>query len=245
MVELLTQSQNISEPFYLKVAQGEVSGHTSVHKFGANFDIDVGSSPESIWTYGGLYPWDSLSSPEILYVKSDNAADTSSIVVQGLDEDWNAVAETVQMAGTTPVATSNTFRRVYRMQYNHGYPNQGTITAHVTSGSGTVVAHIEEQYAQTLMTVYTVPAGYTGYMLNLDASLNKGEDGNLRIFQRPFGESFKIAHMAEIYERSYRYDFSVPLKFIEKTDIDFRLAEVETSNTRVTANFDMLLVLNV
>lgn len=231
-------------PFYLSVAKGDVPGYSSIHKFGANFDIDPSSDPESVWTGGGLYPWDSLDSAETLYIKSDDSADTSTIEIQGLDSNWSAITETVSMTGTTAVTTTNTFRRVYRMAYNHGDPNVGTITAHVTSATGTVVAHIEGGYGQTLMCIYTVPAGYTGYMLNLDASLNKNEDGNLRVFQRPFGGAFKVAHMAEIYESIYRFDFAIPLKFEEKTDIDFRMAEVETNDTRCTANFDMLLVEN-
>ena len=233
-----------SSPFMLEVAKGNVDGHSSIHKFGANFDIDTNSDPETIWTQGGLYPWDSLATPQTLYVKSDSSSDTSTLEIQGLDSNWDEIIETVTLTGTTAVTTTNTFRRVYRMEYNQGNLNDGVITAHVTSGTGTVVAHIEEEYAQTLMMVYTVPAGYTGYMLNLDASLNKAEDGNLRVFRRPFGRSFRITHVAEIYESSYRYDFSIPLGFDEKTDIDFRLAEVETNNTRVTANFDMLLVRN-
>jgi hypothetical protein len=36
----------------------------------------------------------------------------------------------------------------------------------------------------------------------------------------------------------------VPLKFAEKTDIDFVAAEAETNNTRVTGTFEILLVIN-
>tara|TARA_R110001599_G_scaffold5573_2_gene27943 strand:+ start:687 stop:1418 length:732 start_codon:yes stop_codon:yes gene_type:complete len=230
--------------FELEVAKGAIAGHSSIHKFGANFDVDTNSDPESVWTYGGLYPWDSLVSPQIIYLKSSNSGDTSTVRVQGLDENWNEVSEIISITGVTVVSTTTTFRRVFRMVYDTGASNVGAITAHVTNGTGVVVAHIPATYGQTLMAIYTIPAGFTGYMLNLDATLNKGEDGNLNLYRREFGTSFNIAHMAEIYQNTYRYDFSVPLVFTEKSDIDFRLAEVETSNTRVTSNFDMILIEN-
>ena len=50
-----------SEPFELQVARGQIPGHSVVHKFGANFDIDNNSEPETVWTAGGLYPWSALS----------------------------------------------------------------------------------------------------------------------------------------------------------------------------------------
>lgn len=226
------------------IARGLVKDTSFIHKFGANFDIDTNSDPETVWSAGGLYPWDALATAQTLYIQSDDAADTSSLEIQGLDENYELLTEEVQMNGTTTVTTTNTFIRVYRMIYNHTAVNVGTVTARVTSGAGTVVAQIDPDYAQTLMCIYTVPAGYTAYLLAGDASLNKAEDGNIRFYQRPFGRSFKIAHMAEIYENWYRYDFPIPLPLPEKTDLDVRIAEVETNNTRCTANFDLVLIKN-
>lgn len=226
------------------IARGLVGDTSFIHKFGANFDIDTNTDPETVWTAGGLYPWSALATAQTLYVQSTSSSDTSELEIQGLDENYNQQTETVQMNGITTVTTSNTFIRVFRMIYNHTAVNVGTVTARVTSGSGTIVGQIDETYGQTLMCVYTIPAGYTGYLLCIDASLNKAEDGNIRVYQRPFGRSFKVAHMAELFQNSYRYDFPIPLPFYEKCDLDIRLAEVETNNTRCTANFDIVLIKN-
>ena len=40
---------------YLDVARDAISNSKIVHKFGANFDIDQGTDPESVWTGGGVY----------------------------------------------------------------------------------------------------------------------------------------------------------------------------------------------
>jgi hypothetical protein len=225
----------------LGVAKGQFDDVTSVHKFGANFDIDNTSVPETVWTAGGLYPWSSLATAQTLYCLSDSASDTSTLTIQGLDSDYNLLTETVTLTGTTAVTTTNQFIRVFRMSYNGGASNVGTVTARVTSGSGTIVAQIDEEFSETLMCVYTIPAGYTGYLLCGDASVQKNKDVQIKFFVRQFGQSFKIAHMAEVFERTYRYDFPIPMKLPEKTDLEVRADNVESNNTRLTANFDLIL----
>ena len=121
--------------------------------------------------------------------------------------------------------------------------NVGDITARVTSASGTVVAQIDIDYGQSLMAIYTVPAGKTAYD-RAGYTVQKNKDAQVRLFQRPTNQDFRIAHMAETFESSYRYDFAPQLRFPEKTDLEIRVSEVETNATRVTANFDLVLVDN-
>ena len=233
-----------SEPFELQVARGQIPGHSFVHKFGANFDIDNNSEPETVWTFGGLYPWSALSSAQILYCASTSGSDTDALEIYGLDADFNEQIETVQLDGTNPVTTTQEFLRVYRMIYRDSAQNAGVITARVVSGAGTVVADIQTGFAQTLMALFTVPAGHTAYLLCGDLSVQKNKDAQVLFFQRPFGSNFRIAHMAEVYENTYRYDFPIPIPLPEKTDLEVRVDNVETNNTRVTANFDLILVKN-
>ena len=42
--------RNTAEPFYLSVSKELVAGHERIHKFGANFQIDSNTDPETIWT---------------------------------------------------------------------------------------------------------------------------------------------------------------------------------------------------
>lgn len=227
--------------FQLAAAKGLYPDIQTIHKFGANFDIDNGSVPETVWSAGGLYPWSALSTAQTLYCLSDDAADTSTLTIEGLDSNYDLLTETITLTGTSAVTTTNQFLRVYRMMYNGGSENAGTITARTVSDSGTVVAQIDEGLSQTLMCVYTVPRGYTAYLLVGDATVQKNKDAQVRFFVRPFGQSFRVGHMAELFESSYRYDFPVPMKLTEKTDLDVRISEVESNNSRVTANFDLIL----
>ena len=229
-----------SPEFYLDVSRGAIPNAFSIHKFGANFDIDQNTDPESVWTGGGLYPWSSLSSAQTIYCISTSASDTATLTIEGFDANYEQQTETGTLTGTTAVTTSSTFIRVFRMSYEDG-ANVGDITARVTSGTGTVVAKIDAGYAQTLMAVYTIPAGFTGYMVALDATIDGTKTCQVLMYHRLTGKPFRIAHVAESTGH-YRYDFSVPLKLPEKTDIDIRINEVSGNDARVTANFDIILL---
>ena len=225
---------------YLDVARLVIPNSKIVHKFGANFDIDQATDPESVWTGGGLYPWASLATPQTIYCISTSASDTATLTVEGLDANYNEQTESVTLTGTSAVVTTSTFIRVFRMTYEDG-ANVGTITARVTSGTGTVVAQIDVAYAQTLMAVYTVPAGHTGYMVALDGTIDSNKNCQILMYHRLFGKPFRIAHIAES-SGHYRYDYHAPLRVPEKTDIDIRVNNVSGNDSRVTANFDIVLI---
>ena len=224
---------------YLDVARDAISNSKIVHKFGANFDIDQGTDPESVWTGGGVYPWASLSSAQTIYCLSTSASDTTTLTVEGLDANYDEISETVTLTGLTAVTTTNQFLRVFRMTYDA--TNVGDIEARVTSASGTIVAQIDAGYAQTLMSIYTVPAGHTGYLVALDATIDGTKTCQMLMYHRLTGKPFRIAHIAET-EGHYRYDFTAPLTVPEKTDIDIRIDNVSGNDARVTANFDIVLI---
>lgn len=225
----------------LSVAKGEVPGYTFVHVTGYNPDIDSGAA-ESVWPGGGLYPWSTWDQAYTLTVVSTSASDTGSVVVYGLDADYNQIQEEIDFNGLTSGTSTQEFIRVNTVIYNNGGgSNVGTITI---SANGTVVAHIAVGFGQGLSGIYTVPAGKTAFITAGDFSVQKGEDAQVRFFVREFGKSFRIAHIGESYQNTYRYDFNVPLPIPEKSDLDVRGSLVETNNTRVTTNFDLILIDN-
>lgn len=221
----------------LGVAANMFDGISIVHKNGYNPDIDNSSVPQSIWNAGGIYPWDVFNGSTTLSIVSTNAGDTGVVIITGLDVNYHVVSETLTLTGTTAVTTAKSYNRVQSMVYNDDAT--GTITANVGSD---VVCQVDAGQNTSLMAIYTVPAGYDAYILIGDASINKNKDAQIGFYARPFGKSFMVQHMAELYENSYRYDFTAPLYMAEKTDLDVRVTDVENSNTRVTATFDILLV---
>jgi hypothetical protein len=227
--------------YLMDIANLKYPDNKLIHKFGANFDIDTDSTPETVWTGGGEYPWSEFDSAQTLYCKSSSASDTTTLHVIGLDANYDELTETVTLSGTNAVSTTSTFKRVFRMQYDA--ENVGDITAHTVSASGTVVAKIDIGYAQTLMAIYTIPAGFTGYIIAGDLTINAFRDVQVKFFVREDGKPFRIAHMAEV-RGEYRYDFTAPMRIEQKSDIDVRVDDVNLSNSRATSNFDIVLVKN-
>ena len=213
-----------------------------VHKFGSN--PTIGASEESVWSAGGLYPWSSLDSAQTLYVSSDDASDDGSVYVQGLDANCNLISESVSLNVSPPQATTtNTYKRVYRMEYNGsaGATNAGLITARTVSHSGTIVAQIDAEKSQTLMSVYTVPNNHTGHIVCYTASVGKLDDAAIFLYVREKGTgSFRLKSEMNIYQSTATQHFAVPLDFPAKSDIDFR-ATGSTGNSSCIVNFDIVL----
>lgn len=233
--------QYILRDSYFSIAQGQIDGYSLVHVTGYNSDVNMGVD-ETVWGAGGKYPWSVWSAARTVTVVSTSASDTGSVVVSGLDANYNVVSEEIDCNGTTPTTGTAEFIRVNSGVYKNGASNNaGNIT--LTANSNTI-GLIEAGIGQTLMGIYTVPAGHTAYILTGDMSVQKGKDSQVRFFIRPFGQGFRIAHIGEVYEGTYRYDFPVPVALPEKTDLDVQAALPETNNTRVATNFSMILVRN-
>lgn len=233
--------QYILRDSYFSIAQGQIDGYSLVHVTGYNSDVDAGVD-ETVWGVGGLYPWSVWSAARVVTVVSASASDTGSVVVSGLDASYNVVSEEIDCNGTTPTTGTVQFIRVNSGVYKNGASNNaGNITL---TANSTTIGLIEPGIGQTLMGIYTVPAGHTAYILTGDFSVQKGEDAQVRFFIRPFGQGFRIAHIGEVFESTYRYDFTVPVAMPEKTDLDIHASLVETNNTRVSTNFSMILVKN-
>jgi len=227
----------------LNVSRGLVLGAEVIHRSGYNPQVDTNTDPETVWTYGGLYPWSLLANAEILSIASSNTADTMDVTVIGLDDDFLPLQATVTLNGTTPVTTGSVaFRRVNDFIVNTGAENVGQIIAYTQSTNTNVVAHIPAGEGQSQEAFYTIPAGKTGYLYCGDACLGTKSDGTIKFYVREPGNPFRITHIAEISGNSYRYDFPFPIRMSSGSDLEVRLDNASSNGIRVSANFDILIV---
>lgn len=233
----------------IPIAAGQVAGYSVVHKFGL-VDGTASGGLSTIWSAADtastlLYPWDWTPSP--VTVVSTSTDDTlagsgaQTFTIQGLDSNYNEIEETVNMNGTSPsTATTATFARVHRAFVASGDTNVGKIQ--IKNASTTVVGEVAAEFGQTLMSVYTVPAGSTAYLSNLRVSSSKQTSSIIRLMVRPFGGVFRVQSTISLYSGSGETQFVTPLKITEKSDIDVRITG-GTNNT-VSCDFDMILVEN-
>jgi len=235
-------------PFYLAVQQGKVPGYSMVNKFGYNSSIGSGAF-ETIWETGNDYPWQ--SSAVTVDVVSDNANDdvagtgARTLRIQGLDGSYNFAEETVDMDGTTTVTTTQTFLRVFRMSVETAGTsgnNEGTITVTYTGGSD-VAATITAGNGQTLMTLYTIPAGYTGYLLSMNISSGKDQEMQFKFIQRDnsvTNAAFQTKQFLDVRGGQTTVIFNAINVIPQKSDI--YVSGKSNSTSSASASFDLLLV---
>jgi hypothetical protein len=236
-------------PFYLAVQQGKVPGYSMVNKFGYNSSIGSGAF-ETIWETGNNYPWQ--TSALTVDVVSDDANDVHTtgsgartLRIQGLDGSYNFAEETVNLNGTSTVTTTQTFLRVFRMSVETAGSfgnNEGTITVTYTGGVD-VAATISEGNGQTLMTLYTIPAGYTGYLLSMNISSGKDQEMEFKLIQRINGVSngaFQTKQFLEVRGGETTVVFNAINVIPEKSDI--YVSGKASSTSSASASFDLLLV---
>jgi hypothetical protein len=233
------------EQFDLNVSRGKVRGASQIHKFGATPSQSINTTA-SIWDKEDtLYPWSAFDTPGVLVAAQVGAADNGKVVtIEGLDENYELTSEDFTLSSTGTVTGTQTFKRVYRGFVSSGAgTNEGQLNF---SRGGTQVLRILANAGQTLMAIYTVPAGYTGYLYKGVATAQSGADatGWMYVRYNSISTVFRVGHTFEVAGGGeYEYEFSFPQEMPEKTDIDVRLT-TRSNNGRFTAAFDILLIKN-
>lgn len=228
------------------IANGQVFNTSFVHKFGAVPAMSQNQTG-SVWDIDdALYPWSAFSTAGVLTVPSVHSADNGyQLSILGLDENYNPIEETLVISSSQDVTGTKLFKRVYRAFVIAGAGATNTANINVTKGATTVL-RITAGKGQTLMAIYTVPKNHTAFLTKGVMTVQANADATGDMFVRYFGQdTFRVGHSFEVSGTGgpYTYDFTIPLKIPEKTDIDIR-ARVRSNNARVSAAFDMVLVQN-
>lgn len=165
-------TDNLPSGDYLtEVGKGNIPGHTFLHKFGENPDIDITSGFEDITDIGGKYNFLSPASPETHNIASDSAEDAGTVLSSGtatggstitlVDSSATFVSDgvsagdsllndnsTVQIQfGTVVNVNSETTLTVVMVDPNSGLSGQGnssgdTYRVVTSNGTGAAITHI-------------------------------------------------------------------------------------------------------
>jgi len=263
VVTLADKNANLISSFgvasNIPIAAGLVDGYSAIHKFGRN--PNVGNIPETIWMHGGLYSYLDVGSDSTVYAYSASSDDgpgndgARTITVQGLDNDFNPIEETITVNGAASTAS---FLRVYRAFV----ATAGVLTANdgnilistAASGGGTVLADIgvigsgtTTGLGQTQLALYTIPAGKTGYLTTWNigvAPMNNAVTVTLKSRELGGGANgpFRTKDIIDIVGGYTTQNYSIPLRFPEKTDIEVR--GTGDTGSVISSSFDIMLVDN-
>jgi len=232
-----------SEPFELQVARGQITGHYRVHKFG--FNSLINEIEETIWDVGALYAYPSAA-VKMTATSTDGANDEDvQVKIEGLDADYNQISETVTLNGSGTQETNSFFLRVFRAFIEGSQEPSGTINI---TNTGTTYARITLGDNQTLMCVWTVPAGYTAYLFQKDVTcLTEANNkfGTISLLARKLGGVFRTQDKFSVQNGHTEVSYSTPLQFPEKTDIEVRaIGSSSNSALHVSAALDIIYIKN-
>ena len=230
-----------------------------VNKFGREIGI-VDTYETLVIGTNAIYSYITSAEPMILSSSSTNDTNggtgVRTVTVDGLDSDYNEISETVTINGQAGVTTNQSFLRVFRVKAKSagtGGTNEGQIyvgTGTVTGGvPANIYGTIAPEEGQSLMAIWTVPAGHTAFVgdLTFNAFARSNATVTLGFYARDFTESndsvFNVKQQYTNSRETYRAVFSPPLKFEEKTDFEVR-AKTDTGNADCSAAFTITYIKN-
>jgi len=245
----------------LLIAEGKYSNRAIVNKFGRVADVAVGTgtgdAPVDLWEGSDDYTGFPVTSSETVDVSSTSTADddgdtgANTIQIYGLDANWAEQNEIITMNGTSKVTSSGTYRRVNRVivrSAGSGGANAGVITVQHTTTTANIFAKVQIGANQSQIAAYTIPAGKTGYVRKIYASLIRAggaqfdRDADLALLARPTGEVFQVKRPFGVSNAlGYNEDIFGGLPYAAQTDIKLRILAVSNTTT-ISGGFDIILV---
>jgi len=209
----------------LEIASERLPEIVPVNIFG--FNRSISTAYETIWNDGGVYTYP--GSAVQMSAASASASDTMAVLISGLNDEYNALAEIITMNGTSAVTTTNSFYRINSAVILSG-SNVGDITI---SNGGTTYAFIEAGTGTTQACVYTVPAKHSLYIFRI--SLTSGTvNGNQYITYRNRidNSSGRILRVAEATWREgmQTFDRQIPFRIAQKNDFQFEAKSSASTN---------------
>ena len=221
------------------------------NKYGANLDIDTATTPEIVWTVGGMYSWPSTATAMEIYSAStaDRSASTGawSVNVQGLGSSVGSTqSETIALNGQSQVNLTLPYYRVNRIKLvtaGTNGTNVGAITVRTKSG-GTTHCNIVAGEGQTLIGHWTVPVGKIARVRKVWAQFplaTNQSNAQLRLRFRADG-AVTTKHVFPLNTTLQSYQFEWPIGGPEAAalaDIYLEVLSVAANNTQIQGGFDV------
>jgi len=206
--------------------------------------------------------WHPATIAETINIVSTSSQDTNLtgtgawlVAIFGLDADYNEVEElTLVLNGTNTVTSVNSYIAINRCAVSYtGSSNYNVGTISFTqSSSGLKLAEIPAEESITQQAVYTVPAGYSGYLKGLFINTSKTSGG-----QQPLVEfklySYNLSSLTRYNvlnvvndvadTNSIQVDQPWASLTAEKNTL-FLNAATDQNNTRVFGRFYMQIIKN-
>lgn len=219
----------VETPYELLVAQGKVTGVSSLNIYGTQANINGTFIP--VWEKDTAYTYPTSAIQMRLY--SSSASDTNvTIRIDGLDANYNMLSENLVLTnGTTGVTTVNSYFRINAISVLQTSSVMPVGTIYLADSTKAITyAQINVDVGRSQMTIYTVPAGYTFYLERVGAYTSAGPTKTTYYRARlrsPTGVVQQV--LVTPFTESYTVDRLVGRPYPEKYDIQFQASSDATS----------------
>lgn len=267
---------NRKAQFLLEVARGRIEGHSIIQKFGSSAVTATQTTWKIVATSLDYPTPTTVTSLEM--VSDDNTNDfhpdnsasktgAHTVRVYGLDANWLEITEDVKLNGTTAVALTNSFFRVFRMKLVQsgtyasvsGASHNSTITLRVAS-AGATWAQISTEggfgFGQSEIGAYTIPAGKTGYLLSKKINVSgTNKDIDVAFFVRenaddvttPFSGVMQLKEIDRNLPSGAQVQVQTDAPMIvipAKSDCGFFAKNKALTNYETSVEFELLIIDN-
>jgi len=216
----------LTDELQLNVARGLVKDATVVNIFGYNANVGLSFIP--LWENDTALSYPTTNT--ILNIASSNTEDTNiTLVVQGVDSNYDMISDTITLNGTTSVNTTKGFYRINSVVVIAG-DEKGSITL---SNNATTYAKISNGTGKNQSSTYTVPRGYEFYLYRIDG-FSATALANKYVFFRNTAKNVAANTVLRVAETTFLNNMNIrrvfPFKYNEKTDIEFQAKSSSQTN---------------
>jgi hypothetical protein len=243
--------------FHSEVALGRRQGVTTWNKFGYNLDIDIGTEIMASW--GGTLQFSTTGETISIVSTStdddDGGTGVNSVVVYGVDANWNDQTVVYTMNGTTPVVSAESWIGINRVAVFLSGSNQANVGTITVTGvtTGYTKAEMPAGIGVTQQLIFYIPDNHNFLAKWLHFDVNKitsGTDPEV-IF---LGKAYSAVNntIQEVYRgyintaKSNSIDVNTPIPFpVGERSILYFTATTTQNNTSAAGRFSGELFRNV
>lgn len=235
--------------YFTAVALGLVDKHSRASAVGNNPDVDTTTTPEDVWTGGGIYPWLPNGVNTALQARSTSAADTQALTLNALTATlFRTSAQTISLSGTTPVPFPTSVTRLNLAQT--ASINVGDIIIEDAAPPNTIRAIIPAGVGVTQQAAFTVPEGTRLaisqiYIGMLPASGATARQATVKTYFRFTSGAVRLTVALQVANgQSYAHQITPPIMLPTGTDFNLRVDNVSDNNSNITCAWNGVLVSN-
>ena len=170
-------------------------------------------------------------------VAESNGTGAAVIEVQGLDANYAPASEFIVLNGASSVASTVAYLRIFRAKVLLA-GSTGWNVGNVTLTGAALVAQITAEMNQTLMALWTVPAGYSAWLTSFYASTSTAKVSEVHLYVRPYRQVFQIKHVLLINAGTAHHKYDLPIQIEAHSDIQV-VGKAVGGGGEMSAGFDL------